>query len=799
MSAGEGESGATHSDLSGRAGDVVQARDIAGGIHFHGRGQSGSSSVPRQLPGDVRGFVNRVADLERLDAVLAVEGGGPGTASVCVIAGTAGVGKTSLAVHWARRTRERYPDGQLYVNLRGYDPGEPVTAIQALERFLTALGVPPGAIPTDLEANSALYRSQLADKRILVVLDNAASVGQVRPLLPGADGCLALITSRSRLSGLVARDGAHRVTLDVFPEPEAIQLLRATTDGYRTGDKDGEIAELARLCARLPLALRIAAERAAARPHMPLTALIQDLRDESSLWDVLSSEDDEEADAVRTVFAWSYRALSPDAARMFRLLGVHPGPGFGTDAAAALADVFVAQARQLLDVLVGAHLLEQVGNDRYQFHDLLRAYANDQAGHEEALEDRLAALRRCCSWYLYTMDAARSALGDIILAGPNLLPDNEAQALSFASPEQALSWFETEADNLIMASQKASVEGLYEIAWQLSVVTFVSYVVRRPYSNWLPVGLNALICARRIGDRLGEASTLIALGTSYRFLRRTPEAIESDQLARAVARDIGDRELEALALRELGLAQIVGRHFDAAHESLDQELALAREVGDTTRAVTVGYISGYALFEAGHIVEAHTSLLQLFEALPADYPRYDLPDFNHELARVQREMGQPEQALKFVHAALKVAREDGKGSEGIYEVEHGRILIALGQLNDALISLQRAALILRRVGNRSSEALALDATGTAYQVLGRLEEAADFHRRAAAIHRDLDDKWNLAAALRNLATALLVMGESDEAVGLHDAVLQLIVGYTDARAMALRTQVAEVLEAFGQD
>ncbi|MDT0342260.1 ATP-binding protein [Streptomyces litchfieldiae] len=412
MGGEEERPGGTHAELSGTSRDVVQAGQVSGGIHFHGP-VPGDTPTPRQLPGDVRGFVNRTAELEQLNAVLTDGGGDPVVVSVCVIAGTAGAGKTSLAIRWAHRIEERFPDGQLYVNLRGYDPGEPVTAQEALHRFLTALGVPAPAIPADVDASAALFRSLLAGRRMLIVLDNAASVAQVRPLLPGSAGCLVIVTSRSRLPGLAIRDGAHRLTLGTLPESEAIALLRAVTAGYRPEDDADKLAELARLCARLPLALRIAAERAAGYPHLRLDDLIAELRDESSLWDALSAGDGEDADAVRTVFAWSYRALSDQAARLFRLLGLHPGPEFGLPAAAALAGVGTGKTRQLLNSLVEAHLLQQTMPDRYEFHDLLRAYASDQVQRDEPAEERTAALRRVLDWYVHTADAAQTWMSPI--------------------------------------------------------------------------------------------------------------------------------------------------------------------------------------------------------------------------------------------------------------------------------------------------------------------------------------------------------------------------------------------------
>lgn len=476
------DSGGVSSEIHGAAGDVVQARDIRGGVHFHPGAASTvrrAGPVPRQLPGSVRGFVNRVADLRQLDTLLTGGNDENQRVSTCVITGTAGVGKTSLAVHWSRQVRTRFPDGQLYVNLRGYDPGDPVTAAQTLARFLGALGVPIEAIPHDLEARSALYRSLLADKQVLIVLDNAASVRQVRPLLSGSDGCLVLITSRDWLSGLVARDGARRVTLDIFPESEAVELLRSTMSEYRAGESDEDLADLAHLCARLPLALRIAAERAAARPRMPLSALIDDLRDESSLWESLSINDDDEADAVRSVFAWSYRALPPQVARMFRLLGLLPGTDISVQAAAELADVTSGKARRLLDSLVGAHLLEQTMHDRWYFHDLLRAYAVELAVEEEPANMRHAAVERSCRWYLRGM-AAAAAVHDSFYADDWGVEVDFHDGPTFAGQNEAMAWFTVETDNLVAACRTAAAAKLHEIVWKLVGLLRTPFIDRHP-------------------------------------------------------------------------------------------------------------------------------------------------------------------------------------------------------------------------------------------------------------------------------------------------------------------------------
>jgi tetratricopeptide (TPR) repeat protein len=788
-------SGGSQAEFSGAGRDVVQAGNISGGIHFHGSTPE-APRVPRQLPVDVRGFVNRTADLERLDALLVSTDGRALDASMCVIAGTAGVGKTSLAVRWAHLRHARFPDGQLYVNLRGYDPGEPVTPFQALERFLSALGVAPGAMPTDMDERSALFRSLLADKRILLVLDNASSAGQLRPLLPGAEGCLVLITSRSRLSGLVARDGAARVTLEVLAKQESVLLLRKSTAGYRTGDTDEDLAELARLCANLPLALRIAAERAAARPRMPLADLIQDLRDESSLWESLSSDDSDEPDAVRTVFAWSYRALTPEVARMFRLLGLHPRPSFSTLAAAAIAGVSRAEARRLLDVLVGAHLVEQTAYERHQLHDLLRAYALDQCNQVENIEEREAATERVCTWYLRAMHAA-AVVHDNFYAddwGVPMPPVDQVGLPSFTSLDQAMAWFSAETDNLVATSLTAAASHLDHIAWKLPALFRTPYVDRHPADAWLPLGEISLEAARRSQDKLGEAIVFNGLGVAHRLANRLDDAALAHRAALAAARDAGDARQEAAALVLLGHAQRRGRKLDEAHESYAQGMAIAQseQLVYWTPWATMGISE--ALLDAGRLDEARTQITGLIQELPQRANAGLLAESLWILAAIERETGDLDQARQHIDQALASAHEiDNALYEGQFELELGRTLLAAGMPHEALSAIQHAVSIQRRMGDSGREGDALDATGEAYQVLGRYEEATHFHRLAVALKRSQNDGWRLATVLVNLAASLESTGLSTEATVHYQEALSLIADYPDARAEALRDRIQAAL------
>jgi Helix-turn-helix domain/NB-ARC domain len=341
--------------------------------------------MPAQLPAHAAVFTDRKNELAELDQLLATPAGATGAMTIALISGTAGVGKTALALRWAHRARSRFPDGQLYVNLRGYDPAPSLHPGQVLDCFLRALRVSAEKTPTDVEAKAGLYRSLLDGQRVLVVLDNAGTADQVRPLLPGSPGCLVVVTSRSRLSGLVVRDGAHRVTLHPLPVADALILLREIIGADRVDAEPEMAVQLAHQCAHLPLALRLSAERVVSHPHLTLAELVGELADERDRLDLLVVPDDEST-AMRAVFFWSYRSLPPESARMFRLLGLHTGPDISVPLAALLSNTTLLEARRLLDVLTSVHLLEETGHGRYRFHDLLRAYAAERAAAEDTEE-----------------------------------------------------------------------------------------------------------------------------------------------------------------------------------------------------------------------------------------------------------------------------------------------------------------------------------------------------------------------------------------------------------------------------
>ncbi|MET9530803.1 tetratricopeptide repeat protein [Streptomyces sp. NPDC006649] len=752
---------------------------------------------PQQLPADTHAFVNRTDELGRLGAVLTDRAGDPVLVSVYVIAGTAGAGKTSLALRWAHQVKDQFPDGQLYANLRGYDPGEPVAPSETLHRFLIALGVSTTAVPRDIDAASALYRSLLADRRILILLDNAATVSQVRPLLPGSGSSLVVVTSRSRLSGLAVRDGARRLTLGTLPEAEAVALLRAVTSGYRPADDAGKLTELAGLCARLPLALRIAAERAASHPHMRLDDLIADLRDESALWDALSTGDPEEADAVRTVFAWSYRALSEQTARVFRLLGLHPGPEFSLHAAAALAGLPVARARQLLDDLVGAHLVEQPAPDRYQFHDLLRAYATDQAQHEESADARSAALRRVLEWYLHTADAAQKQIAP---AEPRVLLDTaapEVRPSAFSDYDEAMDWSEREHANFLPVVRSAAAAGHHRLAWQLSTVLGHVMPSSFPVAAWLLIGELGLSSAERLGDRTAQIQLLTQRGMEYRNADRLDESLDCHRKALAIARESGARTDEADSLNLIGLIDLRRRHLGSAARHFEESIALFREEGSTHWEATARANLASTLFHSGQLPEADDAIRRAMSAHRSLRNERGEGNLLRLAAELHCERGEASQALRSARDALEIAlRLRNQRLEGFWLITLGNAHLANEEPDEALASYQRSATLHRRLGNPGREALAWHGAGTTYRQLHRHAESADFHRRAATVHRELGDSWNEALALEGLGLALCP--EEPQTAHRHwTEALGRIADYQDLRALGVRTRLEARLAAAG--
>jgi tetratricopeptide (TPR) repeat protein len=534
-------------------------------------------AAPRQLPAATAGFTGRAAELAALSDLLQEPAAG-GTMMISAVGGTAGIGKTALAVHWAHQVADRFPDGQLYVNLRGFDPaGPPMTPAEAVRGFLDAFEVPPERIPVSLDAQAALYRSLLAGRRVLVVLDNARDAGQVRPLLPGSPGCVVVVTSRNRLTSLIAAEGARPLTLDLLTLEEARHLLACRIGAGRVAAEPPAVDEIIASCARLPLALSIVAARAAVHPAFRLAALAGELRDARGGLEAFHSG--EVAADVRAVFSWSYHQLSTETARLFRLLGLHPGPDISAPAAASLAALPAGHARSALAELARAHLVTEHAPGRFAFHDLLRAYATEQARAHDAEDDQQAAVRRMLDHYLHTAHTA-TALSRHPRWEPLTLPSPQPGVI----PEQpadctaALAWFEAEHPVLLAVIPQAAA-GWDISAWQLPW-TLMDYFDRRGHwHDWAATQHAALDAARRHTDRQGQAHAHEGIGYAYGSLGRYDDARDHLQQALALFGELGDQAGQAYTHTDLGwVLQHAGCLADSLRHA-QQAVVLFRALG----------------------------------------------------------------------------------------------------------------------------------------------------------------------------------------------------------------------------
>ncbi len=598
---------------------------------------------PRQLPADVYRFSGRESELAELDSLLV--DGPKGTVIISALSGTAGVGKTALAVHWAHRVSARFTDGQLYVNLRGFDAtGPPMSPAEAVRGFLDAFGVQAQRVPASDEAQIGLYRSIVADRRVLLLLDNARDAEQVRPLLPGSAHCLTIVTSRNRLASLVVTEGAQPLSLDLLSVAEARQLLVSRLGEATVAQSPEAVEEVIEHCARLPLALAIVAARVRANPSLTVTALAKELRDAHGSLDLFAEEDG--MANVRAVFSCSYRHLGAPAAELFRLLGAHPGPHITLEAASSLAGAEVTAVRQLLTVLVRANLVSEQQPGRFTFHDLLRAYAREQALATDGAADRDRAQHRFLDHYLHS--AHQASLMMYPQRDPiDLLPrDPAAVVTGFAGIEQARAWFAEEHTVLLAAIELAAAGGLSTHAWQLAWAIGDVLDWRGLWQAMVASQTTALRAAKLAGDRLGmahahrllgrayirlgrwdeaetllqqaveffsaladpvgEANTHIALSRIHEQHGRLPAALSHSQRALTLFREAGHRSGQARSLNTVGWYHALLGEYEQAIESCEAALDMHTQIGSRFGQAPAWDSLGYAHQRLGHYSEAVT-------------------------------------------------------------------------------------------------------------------------------------------------------------------------------------------------
>ncbi|MCP2328405.1 DNA-binding SARP family transcriptional activator/tetratricopeptide (TPR) repeat protein [Hamadaea flava] len=649
-----------------------------------------AAPTPRQLPAGAGSFTGRADALAQMTDIATDPGPDP---IVLAIAGPAGVGKTALALHWAHRAADRFGDGQLYADLRGFDPANPpITPGDVLSGFLSALGVSAARIPADPQAQAALYRSRLAGRRMLVVLDNARDADQVRPLLPGTPGCAVVVTSRNELTGLIAYDGAQLLTLDVLAPDEAYRLLARRLGRARAEAEPEAVTEIIDRCGRLPLALGIVAARAAARPSFPVAALAAELAQSPRRLDALAGGD--LVTDLRAVFACSYRTLSSAAARMFRLLGLHPGPDVSIAAAASVAAVTVAQARASLAEVARLHLLTEHTPGRYAFHDLLRAYAMELVEAEAATE-REPATRRMFDHYLHSSLTAAYQVNPH-RAHPPMMEADVAAGVTPESPgEAALAWLATERQVLKATLTAAVATGLDRhavlLAWALG--GFLPRSGRR--GEQAETRLVALRAVERLGDRRELAWAHRGLARAHRELDRLDDAFEHLCQALALFIDLGDRAGEAHTQLSLGQIYEMRGDLEAARAQATRSLPVFREVGDTNGEALALNALGWC---QAHLGDPQAGLASCEEALTLQQKtgdRYGESGTWDSLSVIHDLTGDTEQAIDCCRRALALHRESGdRYLEGQALIRLGNDQRTLGEVDGAARSFAEAVLIL---------------------------------------------------------------------------------------------------------
>jgi DNA-binding SARP family transcriptional activator/tetratricopeptide (TPR) repeat protein len=618
--------------------------------------------VPAQLPADVSGFTGRAAELDALTRLLpaiAPSTGppdAPTTLVISAVSGTAGVGKTALALHWAHRIRDRFPDGQLYLNLRGFDPAGPaVEPAVAVRAFLDAFAVAPDRIPSTVDGQIALYRSLLDGKRILIVLDNARDAGQIRPLLPGSTTALVIVTSRSQLTPLAATNGAQVLTLDLLSGAEARELLAGRLGRDRLAAEPRATEEIIARCVGLPLALTVAAARAATRPAFPLTSLAAELAESSGPLDALTAGDP--ATDSRAVFSWSYATLIPAAARLFRLLGLHPGPDISVAAAASLAGVAPAEARRLLAELARASLIAEHVPGRYACHDLLRAYAADLTRADDPAQARDAAFGRLLDHYLHTAHAGAvlleptlDAIG-LTAARPGVTPER------LADYEHAIAWFGAEYLVLLAVLRQVAAAAADAHGWQLAWA-LLTFLDRR--GHWPELAFTqqvALSAAERLGDQAEQARAHRGLARAYGRQGRHDEALVHLTRANDLYQVLGNRVGQTRT--ELNLTVLFGQASNWTEAVLHAEraLALARSTGEPTSQAMALNSVGWCYAQLGDYPQALTFCEQALALHRQLDDRRQQASVWDSLGYVHQHLGDYGQATVCYGNALSLLRE----------------------------------------------------------------------------------------------------------------------------------------------
>jgi len=717
-----------------------------------------------QLPVDTRLFTGRAPEVDQLLALAEpeIEHDGARTVVISAIDGMGGVGKSALAVHVAHRLRDRFPAGQVFLDLHGHTPGtEPLTAHDALDQLLRSLGAVPQQIPKDLGPRAAFYRDRLAGTKTLILLDNAASTAQVRPLLPSDPGCLVLITSRKRLTGL---DDAHSLALDTLSDTEALSLMHEAAGPGRIPEGHAEVRELIALCGHLPLAVRIAGARLRHRPVLRVEDLVEELRDERHRLDLLEDEDRN----VTVVFDTSYAALPEAEQRLLRLLGVVPGADFDAFAAANLLGTDRHTAGRLLESLLDHNLLAQRVPRRYQFHDLVRLYVRRLSGAPGPVDENDAALERLLDYYQHTAYNADRLLNRYVRPDPSVGAKPPALACDLRDRGSALSWMRAERDNLFAAIAACAQDRPGRtVALTAAMSGFLH--LDGLWAQAATLHEAAAAAAHGAGERRREAAALCELGRMRHAIGEYPASIDAHQRALAIFEELRDRHGEAEALWDLGRSEYVTGNYTAAVGLLERSVAQFHEADDLQgEAGSLNDLGRVQLLvgDSSTSADLQERALLIYQELKDQQGQATVL---RDLGRARFSAGDPTTAVDLLEGALKAYQDVGNRlGEASALHDLGHVHNETGNYTAAADMYQQALPIFRSLGNRQGEGNALWNAGRTRQACGDYPAAAGLHEQARTIYQAIGNRQGEAAALRDHGRALHLSGDPTAAAVLYE-------------------------------
>jgi tetratricopeptide (TPR) repeat protein/transcriptional regulator with XRE-family HTH domain len=748
-------------------------------------GVGGAAAATRTLPRDIASFTGRQQELQDL-MTATVEAAQPGgVVSIHAIGGMAGIGKTAFAVHAAHRLADRFPGGQIFLPLHGHTPGQrPVDPADALASLLLTAGIPAGQIPPGLEARMALWRDRLAEKQLLLVLDDAADSEQVRPLLPGAGGNLVLVTSRRHLSAL---EDATGVSLDTLSPGEAATLLVRLASRSGLSPDDPAVGEISRLCGYLPLAIGMVARQLHHHPAWSTSGRAAELTSARDRLELMATENL----SVAAAFNLSYADLDDDQRRLFRRLGLHPGAEFDGYAAAALDGTDLATARPGLEALYDQYLLTEPAQDRYRLHDLIREHAHALADHLDPESDRDQAIARLLDYYQHTAARADALIARQARPAPAPLADAVPGAVpDLIDAAQALAWVRAERASLFACLEHATATGQHARVSALTAGLAGLLRSDGPWAEAITRHAAAVQAAGYLGDRLGQANALTDLGTVRRLTGEYPAAAQAIEQALDIYHDLGDRLGQANALTDLGTVRRLTGEYPAAAQAIEQALDIFRDLGDRLGQANALLYLGVMLVATGDYPAAIQALEQALSIFRDLGSRLGQANTLNHLGDVRRLTGEYPAAAQAFEKSLGIFRDLGDRRGQANALGYlGTVRRATGDYSAAAQALEQALSIFRHLGDRDGEVEALNERGTLHQANGDLAQAEGCHQQALKLARAIASSRHEAHALAGLGRCALAVGHATQAEILLRQALEIIQRIGAAEAQDLLAEL----------